>query len=1017
MHRRPAVHDKPATRAEAGQPAPDTRLLRAVRPSRWARDLLLLVLSLTLPPLVGTNELVAQPLSNPAPTAAGSRWHGSWRIAPRNTHGFDAAKLDRVATHIGEMEGVYSFLLVCGGDLLVERYFREAGRDKPHNLKSASKSVISLLIGIAIDKGHLRLDQPIAELLPEARTMDPAKGAITVRQLLDMTSGLESTSYGGYNRWVTSDDWVHAALSLPLVAEPGTFYQYSTGNTHLLSAILTAATGMSTLAFANRHLFGPMDIRVVDWGRDPQGRYIGGNNLLLVPRDMAKIGQLLLAGGRWADQQLIPSAWIQRSTRSSGLGEHDVFGTHSNLWWTDTASKDFAAVGFGGQFIYVSPDRGCAMVVTSSLLSKGEAWSARLFQQLRRDVLGRTDVALDRLVASNEEDAPAGEIDRLRRGLDRARVELSEMVRQLGAESDAGSHFKTTARVNFRSGPSASANLLGILERSVPVDVMATQGQWFQVRVGDREGWLHADFVGPATESADLGPELAMLRRALNRDGRGVKIAAPLAASQVAKDKDSAATTEREALQSQMGLLQATLETQQAARAEITAEATRLAGALQENRQRRQGLEQTIAALRQARRSQQTRLAQAEAALAQNQAQLAAVASDKTAQEQQLAELLGRSEQLGAELAVAASGRQKMQKNQQALQDDRDAALTRIASLERSLQASQRSAGQLAQARQSERDAARAELATVRTSVAELQDALAQNEIALSAVKNELAQTALAADDAASARKAVADQLLALRSLAASQAHALKRAQADQQGIDHNLAQARQRTAQLEALLTEARRRGAAPRAALNGVQAKLQSAMQALQAAQTARGETQAELARLRQQASTQVALSAAPEKAASPQRSEIAEVKPATTLSVAKQSREQTAPPPAMAPVIPSTPPLAIATIEDAVRIWAKAWANQDVSAYLGAYADDFVPEGGKDLTNWKTLRRSRLTKPRFIEIALTDLVIEPRDGGAVARFLQAYRADTYADKTSKELALRKTVKGWRIVRERAL
>ncbi|NNF50796.1 MAG: serine hydrolase [Gammaproteobacteria bacterium] len=449
--------------------------------------------------------------------ARDSSWKGAWSLATPESRGFDSAMLNRVASEIGAMEGVYSFLFIGGGDLLVERYFREGTRDKPHNLKSAGKSLISVLTGIAIDKGYVYLDQPIAELLSAAKDIEPAKGAITVRQLLDMTSGLESTSYGGYNRWVTSENWVEAALSLPLVAEPGTFYQYSTGNTHLLSAIITAASGMSTLDFGNKYLFGPMDITVYDWQRDPQGIYVGGNNLLMTPRDMAKIGLLFLEDGKWGDTQLVSAEWIKRSTQSHNYsGKHDNYGTHSNLWWADQKSSDFAAVGFGGQYIYVSPDCACVVVVTSTLHSKGDDWTARLFHTIRSEILGRPDTANVLLAASDGEIDPAEEVVMLRHSLKRVRLELSDLARQLGEELDAEPQFKTTTRVNFRAGPSRNADLLGILERSVPLDVIAVEEQWLQVKVGLREGWLHADYVGPAANQANFETELASLRRGID---------------------------------------------------------------------------------------------------------------------------------------------------------------------------------------------------------------------------------------------------------------------------------------------------------------------------------------------------------------------------------------------------------------------------------------------------------------------------------------------------------------------
>jgi CubicO group peptidase (beta-lactamase class C family) len=188
---------------------------------------------------------VAQRTESAAPSVTAEV--GAWSVGAVQEHAADPARLQAAVRQIGAMRGVYGVLVVHRGELVVERYFRDGYREKPHNLKSASKSVLSALVGIAVDEGYLDLDQPLSEILPEARSLeDPRKGAITVRHLLSMTSGLEPTSYETYNEWVAGSDWVRGALELPLVAEPGSLFQYSTGNTHLLSAALAAATGSST---------------------------------------------------------------------------------------------------------------------------------------------------------------------------------------------------------------------------------------------------------------------------------------------------------------------------------------------------------------------------------------------------------------------------------------------------------------------------------------------------------------------------------------------------------------------------------------------------------------------------------------------------------------------------------------------------------------------------------------------------------------------------------------------------
>jgi CubicO group peptidase (beta-lactamase class C family) len=253
----------------------------------------------------------------------------------------------------------------------VERYYRGARRDRQVNIKSASKSVVSALVGIAIAEGRVRgVDQPVAELLaPRYRALlaaDPRKQAITVEDLLTMRAGLQPTSFDNYGAWVSSSDWVRDALRRPLVAEPGGEMLYSTGSTHVLSAVITRATGTSTYAYARDRLFRPLGITLRPWQTDPQGIYFGGNEMRLTPREMLRFGELYLNGGRWGSVQVVPRAWVETSvqprTRSGWSGEEYGYG-----WWVKRsgAHRVFYAWGYGGQFVFVVPDLRLVMVTSS----------------------------------------------------------------------------------------------------------------------------------------------------------------------------------------------------------------------------------------------------------------------------------------------------------------------------------------------------------------------------------------------------------------------------------------------------------------------------------------------------------------------------------------------------------------------------------------------------------------------------------------------------------------------------
>ena len=254
-------------------------------------------------------------------------------------------------------------------ELVLERYFNGATAARPANIKSASKSVISTLVGIAVDRGLLPSpDAAIAPYFPETlgEDADPRQ-LITIEDLLTMRSGLQSTSNRFYGAWVLSGNWVRHALTRPLLGPPGAAYRYSTGNTHLLSAILTKTTGMSTWAFANEALAEPLGFSLARWPRDPQGIYFGGNDMLLTPRQMLAYGELYLNGGVANGRRVVSEDWIARSfvprTRSPRSDQAYGYG-----WWSrDLAGRTARfAWGFGGQHVFVVPDLDLVVVTTSS---------------------------------------------------------------------------------------------------------------------------------------------------------------------------------------------------------------------------------------------------------------------------------------------------------------------------------------------------------------------------------------------------------------------------------------------------------------------------------------------------------------------------------------------------------------------------------------------------------------------------------------------------------------------------
>lgn len=261
-------------------------------------------------------------------------------------------------------------VVAVDGREVVARGYHGGSPDRATNIKSASKSVISALVGIAIDKGVLEgADQKIAPLL--ARDMpdnpDPRMADITIGNLLSMQAGLGRTSGPNYGRWVSSRNWVRAALSMPFDGDPGGPMLYSTGSTHLLSAILTRAGKKSTRELAREWLRPVEGFSIASWDRDPQGIYVGGNQMAMTPRSLLAFGELYRNGGRnKAGEQVVSEAWVRTSwqVRTNSIYSGDGYGY---CWFMrQIGGQDVVyAWGFGGQMLYIVPALNLTVAMTS----------------------------------------------------------------------------------------------------------------------------------------------------------------------------------------------------------------------------------------------------------------------------------------------------------------------------------------------------------------------------------------------------------------------------------------------------------------------------------------------------------------------------------------------------------------------------------------------------------------------------------------------------------------------------
>ncbi len=264
------------------------------------------------------------------------------------------------------MPNLRTLVVARNGATLLERAFRGPGLDRPANIKSASKTILATMAGIAVARGVLDgLDQPIGPVLGRAipAEADPRVRDITIRQLVGMRAGLERTSGALYGRWVSSPDWLRFALARPMEDIPGGRMIYSTGTSHILGAVLARASGRSLHQLAQAWIGDPLGLRIPDWPRDPQGLHFGGNEMLLSPRALLAFGECWRLGG----QGLVPpdfarEAWVPQA-RSAWSGQMYGLG-----WWIAEAEghRVVFAWGYGGQMLYLLPSLGLSVAMTAN---------------------------------------------------------------------------------------------------------------------------------------------------------------------------------------------------------------------------------------------------------------------------------------------------------------------------------------------------------------------------------------------------------------------------------------------------------------------------------------------------------------------------------------------------------------------------------------------------------------------------------------------------------------------------
>lgn len=296
----------------------------------------------------------------------------NWEVVAPEDLGLDGTMLNTALIQAETRGFINSIVVIRNGKIAAEKYFNGRNVNSHQTIRSVSKSFLSALIGIAVNKGILQLDQKMIDSFSEYKSLDIDSriNNITLKHLLTMRSGIKGDEEF-YFTFTNSNNWIKTIIEMPLNFEPGTKSLYSTADVHLVSGMLTKASGMSSMEFAIKYLFEPMRIVIKDWTTDPQGIYFGGNEMFFTTRNMAALGLLYLNKGNLNNLQIVPEEWINNSLvysgESSAVWGNLSEGGYGYLWWIGKVSgkKVFFALGHGGQFILCVPNLNMIIAVTS----------------------------------------------------------------------------------------------------------------------------------------------------------------------------------------------------------------------------------------------------------------------------------------------------------------------------------------------------------------------------------------------------------------------------------------------------------------------------------------------------------------------------------------------------------------------------------------------------------------------------------------------------------------------------
>jgi CubicO group peptidase (beta-lactamase class C family) len=372
-----------------------------------------------------------------------------FRTSSPEAQGMDSTKLLKIHEYYGKKHdnnpetAINAIAIYRNGYLVADYYFNPLyPRDTPHIIHSVTKSVMSALVGIAVEQGHIEsIDVPFVDFFPykQDAIIDEAMRKITIKDLLSMETGMRSCDSSLY-KWEgnfamqKTDDWVAHIMSLPVDVEPGERFDYSNMSSFLLSAIIEEATGMDTLEFAQENLFGPLGIEDVQWEWSPQGYAIGYARMWLKPEDMGKFGLLYLQQGQWDGKQIVPAAWVKESVTPHAFpknyvqlldnnGEvhkdatsvnwqkanfiHPFADGYGYQWWLNKDGS-YSAIGVSGQYIIVVPKENLVVVVNNASTGLGVYLPGKLLDKYILPAIVSNEAIAPNKAAHNELLAKAG---------------------------------------------------------------------------------------------------------------------------------------------------------------------------------------------------------------------------------------------------------------------------------------------------------------------------------------------------------------------------------------------------------------------------------------------------------------------------------------------------------------------------------------------------------------------------------------------------------------------------------